>query len=145
MGSTRTRTLRVAHNTAPTRICICAALQGPLSRFGDTAANAGMLALLDSYDSTSKLPIAIKTLTASGAAAAFRIVLMPVDALKTTLQARTLTAHLCGSCMSIAVSELLARIHDFTQVWKYSVSLGVRWCPLPAVLAAVHAGQLTDR
>merc|ERR1712205_146166 len=29
-----------------------ALVQGPLSRFGDTAANAGALALLDSYDST---------------------------------------------------------------------------------------------
>lgn len=61
-------------------------VQGPLSRFGDTAANAGMLALLDSYDSTAALPIWVKTLSASAAAAGFRIVLMPVDALKTTLQ-----------------------------------------------------------
>lgn len=28
-----------------------------MSRFGDTAANAGTLALLDSYDSTSTLPV----------------------------------------------------------------------------------------
>ena len=34
-----------------------ALIQGPMSRFGDTAANAGTLALLDSYDATSTLPV----------------------------------------------------------------------------------------
>jgi hypothetical protein len=28
-----------------------------MSRFGDTAANAGTLAMLDSYDATSTLPV----------------------------------------------------------------------------------------
>ncbi|KAL4435632.1 hypothetical protein ABPG77_002595 [Micractinium sp. CCAP 211/92] len=59
-----------------------ALLQGPLSRFGDTAANAGMLALLEDVD----LPVALKTVAASGAAAGFRIFLMPVDAAKTIMQ-----------------------------------------------------------
>lgn len=63
-----------------------ALIQGPMSRFGDTAANAGTLALLDSYDATSTLPVGVKTAVASASAAAFRIVLMPVDAMKTTLQ-----------------------------------------------------------
>ena len=63
-----------------------ALVQGPLSRFGDTAANAGALALLDSYDSTKNLPVGVKTLTASASAAIFRMFLMPVDCLKTTLQ-----------------------------------------------------------
>ncbi len=48
--------------------------QGPLSRFGDTAANSGMMALLESYESTSTLPVAVKTLAASAASASFRIV-----------------------------------------------------------------------
>lgn len=64
---------------------IPALFQGPLSRFGDTAANAGVLALLDSYDSTSKLPVGVKTVFASVGAASFRIFLMPVDTLKTTM------------------------------------------------------------
>jgi hypothetical protein len=34
-----------------------ALIQGPMSRFGDTAANAGTLALLDSYDATNTLPV----------------------------------------------------------------------------------------
>merc|ERR1712100_864552 len=63
-----------------------ALIQGPMSRFGDTAANAGMLALWDSVPETANLPVAVKTVSASAAAAAFRIVLMPVDCLKTTLQ-----------------------------------------------------------
>ncbi|KAK9821777.1 hypothetical protein WJX81_000061 [Elliptochloris bilobata] len=63
-----------------------ALIQGPLSRFGDTAANAGSLALLDSYESTKNLNVGLKTLVASTSAGLFRIFLMPVDACKTILQ-----------------------------------------------------------
>jgi len=63
-----------------------ALLQGPLSRFGDTASNAGTLTLLDSYDSTKNLPVGVKTLFASATAASFRIFLMPIDTCKTTMQ-----------------------------------------------------------
>jgi hypothetical protein len=63
-----------------------ALVQGPLSRFGDTAANTGMLTLLDSFDSTASLPVGVKTVSCSVAAALFRIVLMPIDTLKTTMQ-----------------------------------------------------------
>jgi hypothetical protein len=60
--------------------------QGPLSRFGDTASNTGTLVLLDSYDSTKNLPTGIKSVVASCNAALFRIVLMPIDTVKTTMQ-----------------------------------------------------------
>lgn len=63
-----------------------ALLQGPLSRFGDTAANVGVLTLLDSMDSTRNLPVGIKTFFASSVAAAWRIVLMPIDTVKTSFQ-----------------------------------------------------------
>ncbi len=63
-----------------------ALIQGPLSRFGDTAANAGMLALWDQSESTKNLPVALKTVSASIASGLFRIFLMPVDTVKTTLQ-----------------------------------------------------------
>lgn len=63
-----------------------ALVQGPLSRFGDTAANTGMLTLLDSIESTKDLNVAYKTVSASVAAALFRIFLMPVDTVKTTMQ-----------------------------------------------------------
>ena len=71
-----------------------ALLQGPLSRFGDTAANAGTLSLLDSYEGLKGLPIGIKTVAASFSAGAFRILLMPVDACKTTMQVRGLLTGL---------------------------------------------------
>jgi len=63
-----------------------ALMQGPLSRFGDTAANAGMVTLLDSLESTKDLPVGLKTVAASAAAASFRIVIMPIDACKTIMQ-----------------------------------------------------------
>uniref|UniRef100_A0A7S2WCX6 Mitochondrial carrier protein n=1 Tax=Mucochytrium quahogii TaxID=96639 RepID=A0A7S2WCX6_9STRA len=63
-----------------------ALIQGPMSRFGDTAANAGMLSLLNSQESTRDLPVAAKTACASFAAGLWRVFLMPVDTLKTVLQ-----------------------------------------------------------
>ncbi|KAL6756341.1 mitochondrial carrier protein [Haematococcus lacustris] len=59
-----------------------ALIQGPLSRFGDTAANTGVLALLEDVN----LPPAAKTVAASLGAGLFRIALMPVDAMKTIMQ-----------------------------------------------------------
>ena len=56
--------------------------QAPLSRFGDTAANAGILALLSSLT----WPVLIKTVVASLSSAAFRMTLTPIDTLKTTQQ-----------------------------------------------------------
>jgi hypothetical protein len=63
-----------------------AMIQGPMSRFGDTAANTGVLTLLNSMDGTKDLPVGLKTIAASGSAALFRIFLMPVDTVKTTMQ-----------------------------------------------------------
>lgn len=60
-----------------------ALLQGPLTRFGDTAANVGILALLESFPG---VPLPLKTAGASVAAGLWRIVLMPVDASKTAMQ-----------------------------------------------------------
>lgn len=60
-----------------------ALVQGPLTRFGDTAANVGMLALLSEY---SSVPIIVKTAAGSIAAGMWRIVLMPIDTSKTAMQ-----------------------------------------------------------
>ncbi|KAF5532468.1 hypothetical protein FMEXI_12425 [Fusarium mexicanum] len=65
-----------------------ALFQGPIARFGDTAANAGILALLQSNPYLKNLPSPIKTIFASLCAAAFRMILTPIDTLKTTLQAQ---------------------------------------------------------
>lgn len=59
-----------------------ALVQAPLSRFGDTASNAFALALLENVD----IPVAVKTIGASVTAGAFRILLVPVDTLKTAMQ-----------------------------------------------------------
>jgi len=63
-----------------------ALIQGPVSRFGDTAANAGALAFLSSNPYTRKLPITIQSAFGSLMAALFRILLTPVDTVKTTMQ-----------------------------------------------------------
>eukprot|EP00522_Entomoneis_paludosa_P012754 CAMPEP_0172440276 /NCGR_PEP_ID=MMETSP1065-20121228/955_1 /TAXON_ID=265537 /ORGANISM="Amphiprora paludosa, Strain CCMP125" /LENGTH=289 /DNA_ID=CAMNT_0013189063 /DNA_START=39 /DNA_END=908 /DNA_ORIENTATION=- len=65
---------------------IPALLQGPLSRFGDTAANTGVLTALNSMEATRDLNVGLKTMAASAAAATFRIFLMPIDTVKTTMQ-----------------------------------------------------------
>eukprot|EP00461_Guttulinopsis_vulgaris_P000810 UN00810 len=67
-----------------------ALLQGPLSRFGDTAANAGMLAFLQSIPLIQDLPVGPRTMimtsAASFGAGMFRILLTPIDTFKTVLQ-----------------------------------------------------------
>lgn len=59
-----------------------ALVQAPLSRFGDTAANAFALSLLEQV----QLPVAIKTIAASLLAGSFRIALVPIDTVKTMMQ-----------------------------------------------------------
>jgi len=61
-----------------------ALLQGPLSRFGDTAANAGSLALIAAF--APWIPAGVATLLGSFAGACWRVFLTPIDTCKTTLQ-----------------------------------------------------------
>lgn len=63
-----------------------ALIQGPLSRFGDTATNTGVITFMNSHPYTKDLNIGIKSSCASFAAALWRINLMPIDTLKTSLQ-----------------------------------------------------------
>eukprot|EP00550_Attheya_septentrionalis_P010129 CAMPEP_0198300832 /NCGR_PEP_ID=MMETSP1449-20131203/49636_1 /TAXON_ID=420275 /ORGANISM="Attheya septentrionalis, Strain CCMP2084" /LENGTH=391 /DNA_ID=CAMNT_0044002761 /DNA_START=156 /DNA_END=1328 /DNA_ORIENTATION=+ len=63
-----------------------ALVQGPLTRFGDTAANVGTLALLDSFTTTAGLPLPLRTAVGSITAGLWRIILMPIDTSKTTMQ-----------------------------------------------------------
>jgi hypothetical protein len=85
-----------------------ALIQGPVARFGDTAANAGVLALLESNKYLRELTSLLKTAFASLAAAAFRILLTPIDTVKTTLQTqgrngiRILKDRVCVLCVSWA-------------------------------------------
>lgn len=61
-------------------------------RFGDTAANVGVLALLESFESTRTLPLPVKSAAGSITAGLWRIALTPIDTYKTTLQVRPRTA-----------------------------------------------------
>ncbi len=63
-----------------------ALIQGPLSRFGDTAANSGMFALLESFEATKNMPTVAKSALSSVGAATFRIALVPIDTVKTIMQ-----------------------------------------------------------
>ena len=63
-----------------------AIVQGPLTRFGDTAANIGVLALLESIPETSTMPLPLKTAAGSITAGLWRIFLMPLDTSKTAMQ-----------------------------------------------------------
>jgi len=63
-----------------------ALLQGPLSRFGDTAANTGVILFFNSFEPTKDLPVFVKTAGASVVAGVWRIFLMPIDTLKTIMQ-----------------------------------------------------------
>lgn len=61
-----------------------AIIQNPLSRFGDTAANTGVLAVMAAFFPDS--PVALQTALASVGGATWRIGLTPIDTFKTTLQ-----------------------------------------------------------
>ena len=55
---------------------------GPLSRFGDTLTNTYAIKKLED----TNLPTSVKTVFGSGLAASWRAFLMPIDAVKTTMQ-----------------------------------------------------------
>lgn len=57
-----------------------------MTRFGDTAANVGVLALLEASPATQALPLILKTACGSAVAGLWRIVLMPIDSSKTAMQ-----------------------------------------------------------
>mmetsp|Transcript_94226 Transcript_94226/g.269841 ORF Transcript_94226/g.269841 Transcript_94226/m.269841 type:complete len:215 (+) Transcript_94226:28-672(+) len=61
-------------------------MMGPLCRFGDTAANTGVLFYLESNEQTRTLPIVVKSGIGSVAATSWRIFLAPLDTAKTFLQ-----------------------------------------------------------
>jgi hypothetical protein len=63
-----------------------ALILGPLGRFGDTAANTGVLYALDSIEPTREIGSSAKSMVAASAAAGWRILLMPLDACKTVMQ-----------------------------------------------------------
>ena len=61
-----------------------ALFQGPLSRFGDTFSNTAALSVCETH--MTGLPVFVQTGFASVSAGLFRIALMPVDTVKTSMQ-----------------------------------------------------------
>jgi hypothetical protein len=116
-----------------------ALVQAPLCRFGDTAANAGALALL----ARTRAPLPLKTAAASAAASAWRAAITPLDTVKVVIEVeglgpgaallrrrvaaaglRTLYAGAAGSAASAAAAH-----------WPWFLThnaLQPRWCsPAP--------------
>ena len=63
-----------------------ALIQGPLARFGDTAANTGMMYYLNNNNNTKDLHVSVKSFFCSSSAALWRICIMPIDTVKTNMQ-----------------------------------------------------------
>lgn len=63
-----------------------ALVQVPLAKFGDTAANVGVLALLDAIPRAAGLPLAVKSVVASFTSGLWKIFCMPLDTSRTALQ-----------------------------------------------------------
>ena len=89
-GTTFKDTLKILYNEGGIRRFYRgvgpALLQAPLSRFGDTAMNTGVMFYLNNNDQTKNLPLHTKTFIGSCGAALWRINLMPIDTYKTMLQ-----------------------------------------------------------
>ncbi|CEM35898.1 unnamed protein product [Vitrella brassicaformis CCMP3155] len=97
-----------------------ALMQAPLSRFGDTAANVGVLALLDNTEQTKNMPVGIKTALASCGAAFWRLFLMPIDAWKTVKQVEG------GEGLKALVGKV--RTHGITKLYHGSLAaMGATW------------------
>jgi hypothetical protein len=87
---------------------IAALIHGPMSRFGDTASSAGTLYLLESNSfMKSRVPTPVKMMVGSVGAAGYRMILTPIDTVKTTLQTLgkggilTLTTRVSLGCMTL--------------------------------------------
>ena len=65
---------------------IPALFQGSLARFGDTAANTGIIYYLNNNPNTKDLPLPLKSAACSLGASSWRVFIMPIDTLKTSLQ-----------------------------------------------------------
>ncbi|KAF5345049.1 hypothetical protein D9758_010440 [Tetrapyrgos nigripes] len=112
-GTTTTQAIRTLYNEGGYgryyQGLFAALIQGPVSRFGDTAANAGILAFLASNTYMKDLPTFIQTAFVSLAAALFRMILTPIDTVKTTLQTQ-------GS-QGMAILKARIKIYGIGTLW----------------------------
>ena len=101
-----------------------ALMQGPLSRFGDTASNAAIINILESSPATRSLPVVVQTFAGSAVAAAWRMVIMPLDVCKTIAQMHG----------SVGMVELKNRVQQHGP--------GVLWRGSSAAFGATLCGHL---
>ena len=137
-----------------------AIFQTPLSRFGDTAANTGVLELLAMTTWGAGMPIAYKTALASAAGSLWRIGITPLDTLKTTLQVEGPKAYeqLKGKIKREgptvlyqgALANALASFVG-SYPWFFAFNLAMRWLPaaapgalLPKLLRSAAAGVIAS-
>jgi len=125
-----------------------ALLQAPLTRFGDTAANAGVLGLLETNDRTRRWPVVIKTLCASAAAVVWRLSLMPLDTAKTIMQVRGQTGlqtlvekyHISGVRV-LYFGSTAAAAAAFVQHFPWFFTYNMLNARLP--VGTTHRGRIT--
>jgi len=118
-----------------------AIFQTPLSRFGDTAANTGVIELLAMTTWGVGLPIGIKTAMASAAGSLWRIAITPLDTLKTTLQVDGKAAYAqltdkikCDGPTVLYQGALANALASFvgSYPWFFAFNLAMRWLPAAA-------------
>eukprot|EP00698_Gefionella_okellyi_P012029 TRINITY_DN3215_c0_g2_i1.p1 TRINITY_DN3215_c0_g2~~TRINITY_DN3215_c0_g2_i1.p1 ORF type:complete len:291 (+),score=63.09 TRINITY_DN3215_c0_g2_i1:1034-1906(+) len=63
-----------------------ALVQAPLARFGDTFVNSGVTHFMNNEPTTKDLPVSVRSTVVSVAAAGWRVLLMPLDTIKTIMQ-----------------------------------------------------------
>jgi len=97
---------------------IPALIQSPISRFGDTFANEGMLALLRD----SNIPMFAQTMCASAAAGSMRIMLMPVDAWKTIKQVHGADGLKVLASKAASISRGGANLWGYSTLWHGSLA-----------------------
>ena len=89
-GTTLKQAMRILYNEGGIsrfyRGISFALIQAPLSRFGSTAANDGVNALLSSLQSTKHWGVGVSTIIGAFAVGLWRVFLMPIDTCKTVLQ-----------------------------------------------------------
>jgi hypothetical protein len=147
-GTTTTQATKTLYNdggwTRYYQGLIAALVQGPVSRFGDTAANVGILVLLRSNPVTREMPSLLQTVFASLAAALFRMLLTPIDTLKTTLQTQGKPGlRILRERVGIIGGFDMSCAHLPLQVKKYGV--GSLWYGAIATAAATFVGHYPVR
>jgi hypothetical protein len=116
-----------------------ALVQTPLARFGDTAANTGVLALLAM--TSPNMPLALSTCIASATGSLWRLAITPIDTVKTTLQVEGEAAMAqirnkvrCEGLLALYQGALANALASFvgSYPWFFTFQILQRIVPMPA-------------